>query len=155
MGQGGGSPGKFIFFSIRGSIFALGRGTRFWGVSLWASPPPAHVCFPPSFDTFSFDHFPWVYEERSGFDVCTRESGKGGGGYDALLWQEYNAVWGKWGGLFEDVGNPFLARFFFYFFSFLHLPSGEFLSVSGLPTPRNEKMPHLQWKNAPNGVFTT
>ncbi len=29
MGQGRGSLGKNIFFSIRGSIFALGRGTRF------------------------------------------------------------------------------------------------------------------------------
>ena len=33
--------------------------------------------------------------------------------------------------------------------------SGTKSDDPGLPTPRNEKMPRLQWKNAPNGDFTT
>ena len=57
MCQGGGIPGNCHFFSIRGgSNFALERGTRFWGVSLWASPPspPLPMCgWKPLFWRFS------------------------------------------------------------------------------------------------------
>ncbi len=38
---------NFIFSLLGESNFALGRGTMFWGVSLWASPPvplPLPMC---------------------------------------------------------------------------------------------------------------
>ncbi len=44
MRQGGGSHGKFSFFPYwGGSNFVSGRGAVFWGVSLWAHPPPRHA----------------------------------------------------------------------------------------------------------------
>ncbi len=45
--EGGGSPGKFSFSAIgRESKIALGRGTVFWRVSLWESPPSPFPCPP-------------------------------------------------------------------------------------------------------------
>ena len=66
--QGGGSSGKCHFSLLGVSIFESGRGTRFLGVSLWATPPPrtpplAHVSLPCTF-------IACLFQSRRVFQPC-------------------------------------------------------------------------------------